>query len=218
MQSRLLRGHILGVRRSDEPAKGQPLQDDAWLVADAYVRGADLVATYKPTNDWPFSPQIYWRIDRANAAEQIASQSLLISVQTHLLETWPRISIESHLNSDEVLVLSPRSDSGAISRPLDRGDHVFHPSTSMGCIVRRLAGLDFSYVEIMSPSDYRELRINWSADGASHADWLLFADFLEKGVIWRARLQSVLVPRENDIEHAISCCRADEQRPLPLTT
>jgi hypothetical protein len=186
-------------------------------VADAYVRGADLVATYKPTDNWPFSPQLYWRIHPVDNSEQLASQSLLVSVQTHLLETWPRISVESNLHSDEVMVVSPQS-TGETSRLLSPGDHVFYPSASMGCIVMRLAGSKLSYVEIMPPSDYRELRINWNADGPCHVEWLLFADFLEKGVIWRARLQSLLVPRENDVALANACCRANDQRPLPLTT
>jgi hypothetical protein len=218
IKSRALGGRILCVRQSSETANSEPHKDRPWPVADAYVRGADLVATYQPTDNWPFSPQIYWRIDRANDSEQLASQSLVVSVQTHLLDTWPRISIESYLHSEAVLIVSPGSDIDESSRTLSQGDHVFNPSTSVACIVVRLAGSDFSYVEIMSPSDYRELRINWSADGACHADWLLFADFLEKGVIWRARLQSLLVPRENDVALAIACCRADDQRPLPLTT
>jgi hypothetical protein len=217
IESRTLKGRILCVRQSDEAADGGRPRDDALPVADAYVRGADLVATYRPTDNWPFSPQVYWRIDRAHGSAPLASQSLLVSVQTHLLETWPHISAESYLHSDEVLVVAPWSK-GEPSRSLSRGDHLFYPSTSMGCIVMRLAGAEFSYVELMPPSDYRELRINWSGDGSCHADWRLFADFLEKGVIWRARLQSHLVPRENDVALAIACCRADDQRPLPLTT
>jgi hypothetical protein len=218
IRSRALQGRILCVRQSDEATNGNRSQDGAWPVADAYVRGADLIATYKPTDDWPFSPQIYWRLDRAGGSEQLASQSLVVSVQTHLLETWPRISIQSILQSEEVLVVSPRSNTDAHSRLLGQGDHVLYPSNTLGCIVRRLAESDFSYVEMMPPSDYRELRVNWSAGGVCHADWLLFADFLEKGVIWRARLQSLVVPRENDVATAIACCRADDQRPLPLTT
>jgi hypothetical protein len=218
IESRGLTGRILCVRQSDEAANGKRSEDRSWPVADAYVRGADLVATYKPTDNWPFSPQVYWRINGADASEQLASQSLLVSVQTHLLETWPRISIASQLHSEEVLVVALRSNGDLTSRSLGRGDHVFYPSASMGCIVQRVAGSDFSYVEIMPPSDYRELRINWSADGTCHTEWMLFADFLEKGVIWRARLQSLLVPRENDVEQAGACCGADDERPLPLTT
>ena len=44
------------------------------------------------------------------------------------------------------------------------------------------------------------------------------ADFLEKGVIRRARVHAAVLPRENDVELALECCRAIENRPLPLTT
>ena len=50
----------------------------------------------EPVDDWPYAPQIYWQ---ANALESVdgvsASMSLLVSVQTHLLDTWPRISVVS---------------------------------------------------------------------------------------------------------------------------
>ncbi len=49
------------------------------------------------------------------------------------------------------------------------------------------------------------------------AKWELFADFLEKGVIRRARVYGVLLPREDDIELALECCAAVQQIPLPLT-
>jgi len=212
-------GSILCVRRSDDSLDSrQRHQRTSWPLDDAYVRGADLVATYAPANDWPFSPQIYWRINPSDAAEQYNSLSLLVSVQTHLLETWPHISIESHLRSAELLLVSAGTDDEADPHVLGRGDHVFSPSASAGCLVHRIAGADFSYAEIMPPSDFRELRLSWSADGSCHAAWLLFADFLEKGVIWRARLQSLLMPRKKDVELAQACCRAIDQRPLPLTT
>ena len=41
----------------------------------------------------------------------------------------------------------------------------------------------------------------------------MFADFLEKGVIRRARVHAAVLPRENDVELAIECCRAIEQLP-----
>jgi hypothetical protein len=148
IESRALIGRILCVGQSEEAANGGRSNDRTWPVAEAYVRGADLVATYKPTDNWPFSPQVYWRIDRADASGQLASQSLLVSVQTHLLETWPRISIESLLRSEEVLVVSPGSNHGPTSRSLSQGDHMFYPSASMGCVVQRVAGSEFSYVEI----------------------------------------------------------------------
>jgi hypothetical protein len=212
-------GKILCVRQSDDLSDSPHLRQRAsWPLADAYVRGADLVASYVPTDGWPFSPQIYWRVNPSDDVEQLNSLSLLVSVQTHLLDTWPRISIESQLRSSEVLLVSAHANGGTDSRAISPGNHVFNPGTSAGCILHRPVGNDFSYAEIIPASDFRELRLNWSADGLSHIAWLLFADFLEKGVIWRARLQSLLLPRGADVELATACCRAIDQRPLPLTT
>ncbi len=56
-----------------------------------------------------------------------------------------------------------------------------------------------------------------SPNGAIQSQWELFAEFLEKGVIRRARLQSLFVPRENDVQLVAECCQAIEHRPLPLT-
>ena len=49
-------------------------------------------------------------------------------------------------------------------------------------------------------------------------EWRLFAEFLEKGVIRRARVHGAIVPRKNDIEIAAACCRAIDGLELPLTT
>lgn len=212
-------GRILCVRRSQESSDSrQKHQRTPWPLADAYVRGADLVATYAPSDGWPFSPQIYWRTNPTDRGEQSCSLSLLVSVQTHLLETWPRINIESDLRSAEILLVSAQANDGIDSNALSHGNHVFYPTASAGCILHRPAGADFSYAEIMPPTDFREMRLSWNADGACHTAWSLFADFLEKGVIWRARLQSLLLPRRRDVELARECCQAIDRRPLPLTT
>jgi hypothetical protein len=54
IESRALIGRILCVGQSEEAANGGRSNDRTWPVAEAYVRGADLVATYKPTDNWPF--------------------------------------------------------------------------------------------------------------------------------------------------------------------
>jgi hypothetical protein len=210
-------GSFLCVRRSDQSITSRS-PECAWPVADAYVRGPDLVATYRPSDDWPFSPQIYWGAGKPDVPGPLGSLSLLVSVQTHLLETWPRIGVESHLTSGEVFLLGPKSSDEFEPESLTRGEHVFYPSQCAGCVLWRLPGEELSYVEIMPASDYREFRLRCDADNTCHASWSLFADFLEKGVIWRARLQSLILPRRDDVALAIECCRAINQKPLPLTT
>jgi hypothetical protein len=198
----------------DEPSSEQ----SSWQLADAYVRGRDLVASYQAHKDWPYATQVYW-----SAAESGGFQawqgglSLLVSLQTSLLDTWPTMFIASRLVADEVLLVTCESGAPAEIKPLDRGKHSFRPMTSTCCVLSRLAGLPFSYAEIMPASDLREVAID-RGDDACHVRWELFAEFLEKGVIRRARMQSIVVPRANDIEHSVAVCRAIERRPLPLTT
>jgi hypothetical protein len=91
-------------------------------------------------------------------------------------------------------------------------------SAAMSAVLYRLLHNDFSYVEIMRATDHRGIAFRPTPAGKLRAEWELFADFLEKGVIRRARVHGALLPRENDIELALECCRAIEQSPLPLTT
>ena len=75
-----------------------------------------------------------------------------------------------------------------------------------------------SYAEIVPASDFRELTVQHDKDGTCQARWELIADFLEKGVIRRTRLQAAFLPRERDVQLAAACCRHFAARPLPLTT
>jgi len=208
-----LPGHLLAVRRhADDVAS-----ESAWPLplADAYIRGDDLVATYKPTDDWPYSPQLYWSASPLDAAaDLLASLSLLISVETHRLDTWPRITVSSKLACRELLEVYPATGT---SESL-HANQTIRPSTTSCCVLHRLADLPISYAEIMPANDFRELTVRQVAGGGYQAEWQLFADFLEKGVIRRARLQSAFLPRENEAGLALACCAAMEQRPLPLTT
>ena len=88
----------------------------AWpaKLADAYVRGDDLVATFQATDDWPFAPQVYWRADTLESIDQVlGSVSLVVSVSTHLLDTHPRICAVTQLAADEVFHVVPTDDDGA---------------------------------------------------------------------------------------------------------
>jgi hypothetical protein len=206
-------GNLLAVARDaeDTAATSQwPL-----TLADSYIRGDDLVATYEPTNDWPFAPQIYWRAEPIDADDEvIASLSLLVSVQTHLLDTWPRIAVTSDLLHQELLDINPLTKT---TRPIP-ASHRIRPTTPECCVLRRMTELPMSYIEVMPASDFRELRARPTASGSDQAEWRLFAEFLEKGVIRRAGMLIAFVRRETDVLTAVECCAAMEHRALPLTT
>jgi hypothetical protein len=214
---------VFGVHRVSEtnaqavPADGG--EPGAWPlpVAEAYVRGNDLVAGYKPVSDWPFSPQLYWQMNTLRMVTgALASMSLMVSVQTHLLDTCPQIGVASQLPSGE-LFLFAISDSGRRRVELIDGYQRFFSGSDVYCVVMRPQNWQYSYIEVMAPSDFRDLALRSEA-GRMSSEWQLFADFLEKGVIRRARVHAAFLPRENDLELAAACCEATRQLELPLTT
>jgi hypothetical protein len=146
----------------------------------------------------------------------IASVSLLVSVQTHLLDTCPRIGVSSQIPADEIILIAIGDNGEHRVEPIS-GPQQFPSGNESLCIVRRPKNASQSYVEIMESSDFRDLTIARSTDDCT-VEWELFADFLEKGVIRRARVHTAFLPCQNDIELAAICCDAAHHLQLPLTT
>jgi hypothetical protein len=223
VEGRGLAGSWFCVGRETEA----PLEEDAsshdapsWplSITDAYVRGADLVAGYQPTSDWPYSPQIYWRAGLLDSVDGVVgSLSLLVSVQTHLLDTCPRIAVESQIKAEGVIHLKSNGGSRGDVTNIDR-EATFPATTGTDCIIRRFIDAPISYAEFMPSSDFREFRIRRDRDRGWRVQWELFAEFLEKGVIWLARLHGAFMRREHDVEIAAACCDALQRAALPLTT
>jgi hypothetical protein len=186
-------------------------------LVDSYSRGNDLVTSYAGTDGWPFSPQIYWTgesIDVAGVA--LHTLSIMLSIQTDLLDTHPKIVVRSSLPTDEVLRVSVAGDELLVDSHADGELHI-NPQATACCQLWRLPGGELSYAEIMPRSDFRQLSVERN-DHMATSRWELFSEFLEKGVIRRARLQAMFLPREDDVQLAAECCQAIERQPLPLTT
>ena len=186
-------------------------------IADAYVRGNDLVVTYAATPARNVRVQVYWRCVRLPQIASAAVIDLQISVQTPLLDSDPRQTVRSSLPAGEVL----RMDGSATKfKPLvlsfdgKRNMELDEPQT---CYLVRPAGTDFSYVEMVHPADAgsSELGDLDAKVGLSHE---LFVSALEKGVILRARLRGALVPREGDEAAAVGLYADLLAADLPLTT
>lgn len=213
---------IEGVSRSLElltAYRSDVAEVNSWplALAECYVRGSDLVASYQASDAWPFSPTLYWRANSLRSVHGvIASVSLLVSVQTHLLDTVPQIGVASRLDCDEILRVATNSEAQTVAEPVELSQGI-HATDADFCIVRRLADLPLSYVEIMSAGDFHAIGVDSNSD-CTAIEWRLFAEFLEKGVIRRARVHAAFVPRANDIEIAAACCEAIYGLKLPLTT
>jgi hypothetical protein len=137
-------------------------------------------------------------------------------VQTHLLDTLPTIVMTSEIPTDETHFITIDEGAEAEIEPIE-SDRILSPTGAVSCTLKRLRSAPISYAEIVPATDFRQLRFQRSLTGKFTAEWELFADFLEKGVIRRARAYGVLLPREDDIELALESCAAILQIPLPLT-
>jgi hypothetical protein len=193
----------------------------AWPAAlgDAYIRGHDMVASYDPSADWPCTPQIYWRAEPSKqTGGALASVSLLVSIQTNLLDTHPIVSAASRLPADEMLFIAIGGNDQPRVESLAPGRHTIRSQMRCCGLLWRLSGGQFTYAEFATASDFQKLTIEAAQSGVCEARWQLFVEFLEKGVIRRAQIHAAFLPRENDVAIAHGLCRGLESRPLPLTT
>jgi len=213
---------LLGVRWESGKDTAVRGGDALWpmRLAEAYVRAGDLVATYLTEPAWPYRPQIYWQTDVLSGVPQVlASLSLIVSIQTDLLDTRPRLGVASQMPADELVHVAVNSQGHSAQSLTVAKRHVLEPEAKLQGILVRLPGGEASYVECAPASDFREVRVSPAHDESEGAklEWQLFDEFLEKGVIRRARVHAFFLPREDDVRLAAECARALATRPLPLT-
>ena len=172
-------------------------------LSDAYTRGDDLVATYSETNAHPLRVQIYWRALKHSPSA--VGFELMLSVQTHLLDSDPRLEIVT------------ATSNGSSILPFNSGEDSFNASgqqagsepaaVASGCYLARMNGSEWSYLEMIHPGDHH--RTTLSVDGGQCAvHRKLFERRLEKGVILRSRLQGLFIARTDDLQTAVECYRS----------
>lgn len=190
--------------------------------AEHYIRAGDLVATYPNRPAAQLRTQVYWRTGTHPREGAIAAIELVVSVQTALLDSCPKIAIASHLHASEALRMTD-SQSGAFTSivpPTAEAD----PDNIAGapqCYLFRLPGRQYSYIEMIHPADVQSSSWDGWLHGAHYRLQLrheLFADRLEKGVILRARVLGVIVDRRDDKAAALRHWQRFLTEELPLTT
>jgi len=192
--------------------------DRAASPGEAYVRGGDLVATYGQAERWPVAVDVVWRALAPSGPDAPAGAvELLVSVRTERLESRPALSACSVVPAREVLRLS----GGATPRlePAADGRETFPRADGrLPCLVFRLPQAGLSYVEMVHPADAVEDGLQGASAGGGRVRVAhrLFAGPLEKGVIRRARIRGVFVPRDRDERIAAECFAAFARSEPPL--
>lgn len=188
---------------------GVELSASGATLTDSYQRGGDLVATYADTPSAAMTTQIYWRAAAWEFRGVLCpTVDVQVSVQTSLLDARPAVRTRSRLPTRvaERCGTSPRAQS--------RANELFPHS-----IVFRTADGKASYVELVHPSAAAASETGESSATATEIVHRLFECELEKGVILRAQVRGLFVPRDGEIDVPL-VAEAYQQfvdRPPPLT-
>jgi hypothetical protein len=186
-----------------------------------YQRGTDLVASYHMSRMPEFRWQVYWRALTLHLEDQeLQGIELILSVQTDLLDCDPRLRVESHVPSDQLLQVAGCGCSSGKSACVDLSA-TSEPTIldAPGLLVYRPPDNACSYLEMIHPADFTNVKVSRESSGTPNfvTQYHLFEAPLEKGVIWRARLRSVISPRIGDTAAAWKCYRRFEESAIPLT-
>jgi hypothetical protein len=193
---------------------------------DAYVRDADLVATYRESPQFPIRTQIYWRVLLPGAAT-LGGVELVVSAQTNVLDSNPRMIVTTRARSTELLRLADESAERFLSCDDASTAAVEAYAALPSVYLLRLATGTISLVQMIHPLDDLGAQVTQdvptslgqpSAAGRIVAlRHSIFRQQLEKGVLLRARLRGIFVPRAGDEAAAVRCYRDLLDAPLPLT-
>lgn len=190
-------------------------------LADAYVRGSDLVALYEPLPSHQVQPQVYWR-GREDAERGGVGVEMIVSMQTSLLDSNPET------------VVATGMPTGAIWGPAERDANPLEPlevprfpltiaaedgTHRPGLMVFQPRDTPFAYVEMVHPADFVMTKVELNPWVESWMTTRLFTERLEKGVIRRARIAGWHLPRKSDVlGSAWDLYTQFAAEPLPLTT
>lgn len=141
--------------------------DQPWQISDVYIRGRDLVATYREPLEQPFNLQLYWRI--VDALDGAAALDLICSVQTPLWEARPGVTVCSSMFE--------------------------LPAETRGASLVTHGHGRLSYVETTRSGDFTPTAPGTQGEFAG-AYWQFGPQFMEKGVIRRLQVRGAFVPRD----------------------
>jgi hypothetical protein len=184
-------------------------------LVDAYVRGHDLVATYEQLPGAEVQPQLYWRLLAEDSMKAVGVQ-LLISMQTSLLQSEPKCTIESTLPQARTAIWDFVSQAWNGSQPDGTFDQKLVPTPFGRVTWFSVPKQVNSYIEVIYPDDIVAQHVTFG-----HSQSCFFAEHLEKGVIRRGRIAGWMVPNKSLMSEArepLKLLEFAKREALPLTT
>ncbi len=193
-------------------------QLDGASLLERYVQCDNLVAAYGESPSWPVRVDARWC---AGVEGPLAVLDLVVSVRTPLLDSRPEMAVQNTLAATGVWRLvsadpgrfepwpagpGPQESPGATAGLSSSAGSTVGESNrgAPGCLLFRLPGDAWSCAALVHPADLTRVELAAPAGEprAFRLAYRLFSGRLEKGVILRARLRCLLMPRDGDLSLA----------------
>ncbi len=163
--------------------------------------GSTLRASFPESDGLSVETHVAWSVldlDRA-----IVGIDLVVTIGTQKLDAQPQVDLCSHVRNADTLV------PGSVE---NRG-----PSEGPVCTLFRLRETELSYCEMLLPANFHSTQVSQDIEtGCAVLRHRLFSCPLEKGVILRARLRGLLLPRAGDEAAAAASFEELQSAPPPL--
>lgn len=163
----------------------EPLPGHSLYAEEIYVRQQDLIARFGQMGMDEYSFQIDWRLTTPPDGFDVGIE-VWISVQTNLLNVFPKIQVSSRgvckwtgIQHHQLVNAIDKDDDSTEDWANVNGNSIAALTTSVqGC----------SGLWLIDPRDLQQ--VHWKSDlSRLNQSAVLFDEFLEKGVIRRARMQ-----------------------------
>lgn len=176
-----------------------PTPSHTCTIQEAYVRQNDLIVRYEQAGDDQYTFQLNWRKLNCTIPRGIAIE-LWISVQTSLLDTHPVLDVRSRTPNGLWHALSMRDLS------VESSDAV-----AIGLVKKA----SVTSLVMVQPSDALQAKRVRNRD--EEFTLRMFGEFMERGVIRRARLCYVAAPGDLSRRDIVNQYQLFADSPLPLT-
>jgi hypothetical protein len=159
--------------------------DPAGGCTDAWCRGSDVTAVYETRDGGRLRATAMWRAQPAwlDAATGVWCREVVVSAQTSLLASMPRIDVSADIAGDRLMPLTYPVGNLDLSPAPDREPH--------GFLV--VGPGDLAVVFLVHPVDARGVTARADA-GRVHIAARLFPTAVEKGVLLRSRVIAAIGP------------------------
>ena len=212
---------LFQVRSSVDEANGDSKKAVAETV-ETYCRGRDLISRYVADSEDPIAREIYWRLveESDELSDQVFSVETIYSLQTDLLDSAPQPSVPSVFSnaSNRWFLAHDAGTDDEISWSECSWEDACFASGEGGGRVACLIGFSEgdTLLQTVYPSDLRGVEINVTGQ-QTEIHWGLRSDFLEKGVIRRLRLLTVMGGDDSTEKDLLDAASQFYRSELPLT-